>query len=1099
MNTLTASLLANFPYLRFADAGSYQRGRQYYQENRVFEIHLAEDDRSAVCYVEGDSGTYEVNVKIDHASDDLEFFCDCPYGENHFCKHMVAAGLELRDYLEHNRPTLEEQALENFKKNEPESVLTPPPPAATAWRAQLNTVFQRIPRGASAKPRLRMYAAVLLLTHEEYYYQSYYAFTPYIIKSANWSPLENFTQDDAQAVTDLLSQDLQWMAYGEEFSSQTNPNGCLNLDSEGFAILSAVHQLGRFYQGLSAAVNYLPLMARLNVPVFLASKTKKKAHQRLEVLSQPVDLQMDLRQEGEVYTLQLALVNAAFPPGSQQAAQISSSPPWFLMNNLLFTLRNPAQIHLVPEFPIHIPQADIETFRSNYLARLAQSFPLHSDLIAWREAQGEPVARLYLSDTSAGSLQAQLRFGYGDLEVDPGRSPETETIESRADSWEIVKLARRPDVEARFLSLLSDPAYRLKRPAGMPPGTFELRARVHPYDFLLHTVPLLTQAGLEIYGEDHLKAGRMNRSTPSLKVNITSGIDWFDLQATVEYGDQEVSFKEIRKLLKRGERFVKLADGTIGQIPEEWLEKYGNFWDFAKESEDGYRVADFHLSLLDQLLEDSQDTQLPADLAERRARLASFDQIEPQPLPAGFTGELRPYQKHGFDWLHFLHTYKFGGILADDMGLGKTIQVLALLQSLKERIQPAPVTLLVVPKSLVANWQREAERFTPHLRFLEYLGTGRNREEPAFDQYDVVLTTYGTMLRDIEILSQYRFHQVVLDESQAIKNPMAKSARAARLLKADHRLVMTGTPVENNIFELWSQFAFINPGLLGSMDYFRHEYGAPIHVEKSEKAAAALRRLVFPFILRRTKAQVAAELPPRTERILYVDMAPAQKKLYAQTREYYRAELMGLTDVQDMQNNRLKILEGLLRLRQVAIHPALITPTYRGDAPKFEVLLDTLETLQGEQHKALIFSQFVETLNLLRRELDQRGLRYEYLTGRTRDRQKHVDAFQEDPRIPFFLISLKAGGVGLNLTAADYVFHLDPWWNPAVEMQASDRAHRIGQDKPVFIYKIITRGSVEEKILQLQEQKLALVEDLIAPEESFFKSLSNADVRDLFA
>jgi non-specific serine/threonine protein kinase len=200
-----------------------------------------------------------------------------------------------------------------------------------------------------------------------------------------------------------------------------------------------------------------------------------------------------------------------------------------------------------------------------------------------------------------------------------------------------------------------------------------------------------------------------------------------------------------------------------------------------------------------------------------------------------------------------------------------------------------------------------------------------------------------------------------------------------------------------------------------------------------------------------------------------------------------------------MQNNRFKILEGLLRLRQVAIHPALITPTYRGDAPKFEVLLDTLETLQGEQHKALIFSQFVETLNLLRRELDQRGLRYEYLTGRTRDRQKHVDAFQEDPHIPFFLISLKAGGVGLNLTAADYVFHLDPWWNPAVEMQASDRAHRIGQDKPVFIYKIITRGSVEEKILQLQEQKLALVEDLIAPEESFFKSLSNADVRDLFA
>jgi non-specific serine/threonine protein kinase len=354
------------------------------------------------------------------------------------------------------------------------------------------------------------------------------------------------------------------------------------------------------------------------------------------------------------------------------------------------------------------------------------------------------------------------------------------------------------------------------------------------------------------------------------------------------------------------------------------------------------------------------------------------------------------------------------------------------------------------------------------------------------------------MLRDISLLREYTFHLAILDESQAIKNPLAKSAKAARLLNAENHLVMTGTPVENNTFELWSQFAFINPGLLGGLDYFKKEFANPIESTGDEQTATTLRKLIYPFILRRTKEQVAPELPPRTERILYTDMDPAQKKLYAQTRERYRAELLGLIENEGMNDARFKILEGLLRLRQIAIHPALMDKNYKGHAPKFELLLETLETLQSENHKALIFSQFVETLHLVRRELDERNIKYVYLDGKTSKRQSHVDTFQNDPSIPFFLISLKAGGVGLNLTAADYVIHLDPWWNPAVEMQASDRAHRIGQEKPVFIYKIIARDTVEEKILQLQEKKRALVKNLISSETNFFKSLTKEDVQSLF-
>jgi len=343
---------------------------------------------------------------------------------------------------------------------------------------------------------------------------------------------------------------------------------------------------------------------------------------------------------------------------------------------------------------------------------------------------------------------------------------------------------------------------------------------------------------------------------------------------------------------------------------------------------------------------------------------------------------------------------------------------------------------------------------------------------------------------------------VILDESQAVKNPLAQSSKAVRLLQADHRLCLTGTPVENNVYELWSQFAFLNPGLLGNLDTFKSEFGSAIErrEEASQTTLQTLRRLVYPFILRRTKEQVAPELPPRTERIIYTDLEPAQRKLYQQTREYYRALLMGmLEESQDINDIRFKILEGLLRLRQVCIHPRLVDPNYRGDSAKFEILVETLETLRAEGHKALVFSQFVQALSLLRAEMDARGIPYAYLDGRTRNRQQQVDRFQNDPDLPFFLISLKAGGVGLNLTAADYVLHIDPWWNPAVEMQAADRAHRIGQDKPVFIYKFIARETVEEKIMLLQERKRELVEQLIASEGGIFKSLTKEDVEVLFS
>ncbi len=1107
-----SQILNNLSFSHYTDPGSIQRGRAYYKDGRVEEVDLVSDSK-AICLVSGDSGEYKVEIWVNKNASRLQYECDCPYAEDgHFCKHLVAAVLAVKDYLAEGDED-ELDALGYIPPSPPRPTpASPPRLPSQPWQKKLSEILALAPR--QLPPHLNRYVAVVILERTRtnmygYYGSSYqsaynYALVPMIIKGHAWGELAGAIDQSPLAINNFLDTNHAWLRTSTRWSQQTNPAGCLNLNPEAISLLNSLAGLSRLYGfGGSNLGMFLPLLAKFEVPVFLGNTYSFKIDRRLQLLPEPIEVVIDLHSDEHKLVLQAGYEHGGqFTLIREKIETIDHDPTWLLMGNRVAQLQNTRALSLLPSFPIEVPAAQEDFFREQYFAQIAQTLPLKGDLIHWQDVRVDPIPRLYLHDDKGNTLLADLRYGYGEHELPATKTEEPYAVETVPDTWNLLRVHRQPQREQHYYQLLTDPAYGLKR-AGIihPFGTFELRARTHPFDFLLHAIPLLTQAGFEIYGQDNLKLGRLNRHTATLRVNITSGIDWFDLQTMVEFGDQQISFHAVRKALKRGERFIKLADGSVGQVPAEWLEQYKHLWNLGEETEAGFRLRDVHLPLLDSLLEADANLVAPKDLLERRERLRRFERIAPRALPKNFSGELRPYQKHGFDWLHFLRDYKFGGILADDMGLGKTVQMLVYLQSLKEsapkRNRP-PASLLVVPKSLIANWQRESEKFTPQLRFLEYVGMGRSKDTTLFNDYDIVLTTYGTMLRDIELLRGYTFNHIILDESQAIKNPLAKSAKAARLLHGDHRLVMTGTPVENNTFELWSQFAFLNPGLLGNMDYFKKEFANRIEGAGDEAAATMLRKLIYPFILRRTKEQVAPELPPRTERVVYTDMDTAQKKLYIQTRERYRAELLGLIESDGMNDARFKILEGLLRLRQIAIHPALVDKKYKGDSPKFEILLETLETLQAENHKALIFSQFVETLKLIKRELDARKIKYAYLDGQTTNRQARVDSFQTDPAIPFFLISLKAGGVGLNLTAADYVIHLDPWWNPAVEMQASDRAHRIGQDKPVFVYKIIARDTVEEKILQLQEKKRALVTSLISTEASFFKSLTKDDVKMLF-
>jgi non-specific serine/threonine protein kinase len=1075
---LTPQILDSFPFYQYTDYKTVQRGQQYYRDGHVTILEYS--DNYVLCQVIGHNDDYEVEISLG-SKNRIQFGCTCPQAEiAHVCKHMVAAALAASQYLKSDT-------------------------VQNDWQYRLGQALEATPR-RKAGTNAQKYVALYLLQSSTYYQGRQFYLTPSIVKASDWTALR-ISSGVAEDVNRLLDEDHNWAKYIEQPYQTVNPMGCLNLSPEAIAFFNFTVNGSGYYHQFSNFGPYMPLLAKMDAPIFLMNE-RKKLGERLQIISEPVEVRAALARDGGNLSLQagIELSGQLFTSGKENLSLVSSSPPWVLLGRYLAPVANPESLSLLEAFPVEIPAEDENIFREKYFRKIAERAPIDGEAITWDDVKADALPRLYLRKEKE-TLFADLRFGYGNYEVSSDPNPLPVTTLDIPGSWSMARIHRQAKREAEFYELLTDSRYGLKR-AGRehPYGTFEMRARTHPYDFLIHSIPALTQAGFEIYG-DRESLGKINPNPPTIRVSISSGIDWFDLQAVVQYGDQEVPLREIRKALKKGDHYIKLADGSIGQIPEIWLERYKHLFDLSQETEDGLRVSDMQLSLLDELLSDAAQAEIVPEFHKKRERLRTMDGVKPVAIPQGFQGELRPYQKAGVDWLHFLREYGFGGILADDMGLGKTVQVLVFLQSLKEQAAGSAssngataASLLVVPKSLLTNWQRESAKFTPGLRILVYYGTTRKKDEPEnFNDYDIILTTYGTMLKDIEHLRAYCFHYAILDEAQAIKNAMAQSSKAARLLKAEHRLTITGTPVENNTFELWSQFAFTNPGLLGGVDYFKREFATPIESRGDGDTAKLLRRMVYPFILRRTKEQVAPELPPRTERMVYTELEPAQRKIYEHTRERYRSELLGLIDEGGINDARMKILEGLLRLRQICIHPVLVEPTFKGDVAKFDALLETLETLKAEGHKALVFSQFVQTLRLLEVEMMKRGLEYVYLDGQTRDRQAEVDRFQNDPTVPFFLISLKAGGVGLNLTAADYVLHLDPWWNPAVEMQAADRAHRIGQDKPVFIYKFIARDTVEEKILELQARKRDLVEQLISAEGSFFKSITREDVKVLFS
>ncbi|MFP4621657.1 MAG: DEAD/DEAH box helicase [Bacteroidales bacterium] len=726
-----------------------------------------------------------------------------------------------------------------------------------------------------------------------------------------------------------------------------------------------------------------------------------------------------------------------------------------------------------------------------------------------------------------------LSFWYNSEHFYANKGQENKVIlEAKGDSYKFFKIVRDIQWEQNIGDLLHKEGLYNYMNSFFTRAEFKNK-NPEPEAILFDLIDWLKKHKTELEKKGFTIKQALNEKTYSLdEVQLQSKVeeqqDWFDIKASVKIGNYTFPFVTLKKYILQGIREMKLPSGEYALLPEEWFSKYADLFKFGKTENNKLKISKHHFSLLEQSLE-----QFHHQYLDRLKDLSEDFQKGEITIPNELTNILRTYQLKGYRWMYLLSKHRFGGCLADDMGLGKTLQTLTMLLDLKKsgnKTKPpakekvyqqqlslfdnfitteekptdegtgpsaSPTSLIVTPTSLIHNWQEEIKKFTPQLSFYKFTGINRTREPEELCKYDIILTSYGIVRNDYELLQQTYFDYIILDESQYIKNPSSKIYNAVNKLESKHKFVLTGTPIENSLSDLWAQLNFLNKGLLGSYSFFRNEFIHPIEKNKDQVQEAKLQAIIDPFILRRTKNQVAKELPQKMEQVIYCEMTEEQKSYYEKEKSKIRNTILENLDEVEAQVN-MKILEGLSTLRQAANHPAMIDGEYQGESGKFEEITEYLQNLISEDHKVLVFSSYKKHLRILENYFQSQGWSYTMLTGETYNREKVINEFQNNEEKKLFLIQIKAGGFGLNLTAADYVLIIDPWWNPAVEEQAINRAHRIGQDKNVMVYRFISTNTVEEKILHLQNRKSKLADTFITPNEAL-KTLTREQIVELFS
>ncbi|MGQ1786711.1 SNF2-related protein [Saccharicrinis sp. GN24d3] len=826
----------------------------------------------------------------------------------------------------------------------------------------------------------------------------------------------------------------------------------------------------------------------------------------------------DLSEQGIDYSLKLKLSGEDLSITHKKPVVITNSPCSILIREKLYRIPDTDSKKFLPFFDkqhIKIQARSVPTYMDTFVANAVRNNHVVASGFEIKEDKTEPTAILSLEQDIRQQPTLVLKFKYANKEYLSHSQPNALVqLSNEKGNYVFTKYQRHLEWENRIIKILISNGLKARNGANFSPINEQddentIYTIIHWLNNNKDTLQENNIAFIQKNLENNYFIGEFSCSFKSDK-----GQDWFDLQMKVQVGDYEIPFIKLRKFILAGKNEYTLPNGDIFIIPQEWFTKYGDILLYAEEKKGKVKLNRMYYTLLEKSSNGKykEAKNIPLENGKK--------------VPDTLNALLRPYQLRGFNWMHYLHDNSFGGILADDMGLGKTLQIIALLLKIydtqglqEETTQPAQLnlfepstiegfntsglatSLIAMPTSLIHNWLNEFKKFAPTLKIYIYSGTRRLKSREIgkiIRHYHVVLTSYGVVRNDIDYLKHYKFHYFILDESQYIKNPNSKIYEAISQVECTKKMVLTGTPIENSLTDLWAQMNFVNKGLLGNLTFFKRQFVVPISKNNNEEQEEKLQNLIEPFVLRRTKEKVAKELPPVNEQVLYCDMTAEQKKVYDSEKSGIRNELLKTFENKGVEKSTFLALQGLTRLRQIANHPKLVNPEFQGESGKFNLIINNLENITNEKHKVLIFSSFVKDLKLIEGVLNSRKIKYSKLTGSTTNRQQVVDDFEKKEDCRVFLISLKAGGVGLNLISADYVFLLNPWWNPAAEAQAINRAHRIGQTKNVFVYRFISIDTIEEKIMKLQEHKSKLADTFINSNNPF-KNMNETEIKELFS
>ncbi|MEX0906134.1 MAG: DEAD/DEAH box helicase [Balneolaceae bacterium] len=1053
---------------QYASEKVFSRGLKYFREKHVLKINRS--DEPALVYEIFVKGSRQYRVVLPLADDPAnQEQCNCPafgnwmYGSI-ICKHIVAATFALAEH----------QRYQHFSGSGDGNL---------AYR-QLQRSLQQVSGNGEKRQEL------------EYLLER---------KNGQW---DLYPKKIYPLINSLNTKSLYSYNYKNPWNTLTPEN---SRDQLIISCLNQVYNSERIYAGYySDTVSEIELgeILELIKGRTLYLKHEKEPASVISYSDQTFDLFLAIgRNESEEaespgLNIECKLHSNGRIYSGDEVEFVQTDPVWVLADgqiaklnaneralNIFFSLSNSS---------IHVPSDELEPFLKDlYPMLLKADIPVQfSDELKEESEPVDPEPALYLRE-SGKMLQADLRIVYNGFEIDGNNEAEeilvplSLTNHKTNGSALLLSVKRQPNKEQAFVNQVLESGLEQ---AG---NSWQFSPCGDSLEWVIDQLPRLIKAGFSIYGQKNLVRYARPKKMTSSSFRVKTRENWFEVEGSFSFGEITLGMNDIQQVLVKDKTFIKLHDDSLGELPENWVKQLKSLMQLTGNSGENSKIPKIAAIVIEEIAKEADNSESDPDFEEYAGRLKSFETIEPISAPNGFYGELRQYQSAGLSWMNFLNTYGFGGILADDMGLGKTIQVLALLRKISERSARRINCLIIAPRSVIQNWVAEAGKFVPDFEVNVHHGTARASSTDELADCDLLITTYGTMRNDINLLKDKEFDYAILDESHSVRNPASKTFRSLKMIRAKNRICMTGTPVQNTTMDLWSQFEFLNPGFLGGQKSFRDRWVKPVERDGDQAAEELLHKMVAPFILRRTKQQVATDLPPLTSTRVDCPMDVTQHALYEKYRKVYYELVNKSIDSNGINKARFAVLEGLLRLRQISCSPKLIEGE-SGPSAKLSRFVELAEELISEGHRALVFSQFVGFLKLIEAEVKKQGWSYEYLDGQTNDRQERVDRFQGDESKKLFLISLKAGGEGLNLTGADYVFIMDPWWNPAAERQAMDRTHRIGQKEKVFVYRFVSPDTVEEKILRLQDRKRNLAEKLVVADSGIFKELNKKDLIALF-